>query len=162
MIINDDDALYDTNALLHIFILDVHTILTIHTMPFEDNLWWCSEIAEQRFFSNCGWQWAVCGNDFYRDDLTVIKVQRYQQQSLVCDRCTGSTIFFLSGCQDGARKGGHSLLPVEVEKLGSGSFLQVAACKSGGRGLLQLKLENWSLYNKGVVSSFQLFLENYF
>ena len=30
-----DDALYDTNALLHFMILDVHTILTIHTMPFN-------------------------------------------------------------------------------------------------------------------------------
>ena len=71
-----DDALYDTNALLHFMILDVHTILMIHTMPFEDNLWWCSEIAKQRFFSNCGWQWAVCGSDIYRDDLTVTRVQR--------------------------------------------------------------------------------------
>ena len=71
------------------------------------------------------WQWLEC--------------RGYQQQSLVCDRCTSSTIFFLSGCQDGARKGGRSLLPVEAEKLGRGSFLQVAACNSGGRSLLPVE-----------------------
>ena len=42
MIHHDDDvmihALYDADAILHFMILDVHTILTIHTMPFEDNL----------------------------------------------------------------------------------------------------------------------------
>ena len=47
-----------------------------YSMTLMYNLWWCSEIAEQRFFSNCGWQWAVCGSDIYRDDLTVTRVQR--------------------------------------------------------------------------------------
>ena len=67
----------------------------------------------------------------------------YQQrvQVLVFDRSTGSAIFFLSGWQDRARKGGRSLLPVEAEKLGSGSFLQVAACKTGGRSLLSVEAE---------------------
>ena len=71
------------------------------------------------------WQWLEC--------------RGYQQQSLVCDRSIGSTIFFLSGWQDGARKGGRSLLPVEAEKLGSGSFLQVVVCKSRGRSLLPVE-----------------------
>ena len=35
-----------------------------------------SKIAEHRFSSNCGWQWAVCGSDIYWDDLTMIRVQR--------------------------------------------------------------------------------------
>ena len=42
---------------------------------------------------------------------------------------------------DEARKGGRSLLPVEAGKLGSGSFLQVAACKTGGRSLLSVEAE---------------------
>ena len=67
----------------------------------------------------------------------------YQQrvQVLVFDRSTGSAIFYLSGWQEGARKGGRSLLPVEAGKLGSGSFLQVAACKTGGRSLLSVEAE---------------------
>ena len=46
---------------------------------------------------------------------------------------------FLSGWQDGVRKGGRSLLPVEVGKIGSGIFLHVEACKSGGRSLLPVE-----------------------
>ena len=57
----------------------------------------------------------------------------------MCDRSTGSEIFFLSGWQDGARKGVRSLLPVVAGKLGSGSFLQVIACKLGGRSLLPVE-----------------------
>ena len=49
---------------------------------------------------------------------------------------SSSVSIFLSGWQDGARKGGHILLPVEAGKLGSGSFLQVEVCKSGGRSVL--------------------------
>ena len=60
---------------------------------------------------------------------------------MVFDRSTGSAIFYLSGWQDGARKGGRSLLPVEAGKLGSGSFLQVVACKTGGRSLLSVEAE---------------------
>ena len=47
-----------------------------YSMTLMYNLWWCSVITEQRLFSDCGWQWAVCGSDIYRDDLTVIRVQR--------------------------------------------------------------------------------------
>ena len=47
-----------------------------YPMTLMYNLWWCSTIAKQRYFSDCGWQWAVCGSDIYRDDLTVIRVQR--------------------------------------------------------------------------------------
>ena len=64
----------------------------------------------------------------------------------MCDRSIGSTIFFLSGWQDGARKGGRSLLPVEAGKLGSGSFLQVVACKSGGRSLLPVEAGKIEVY----------------
>ena len=52
------------------------------------------------------------------------------------DRFTGSTIFFLSRWQDGARKGGCSLLSVVAGELGSWSFLQVITYKLGGCSLL--------------------------
>ena len=69
----------------------------------------------------------------------------------MCDRSSGSAIFLLSGWQDGARKGGRSLLPVESRKLGSGSFLQVAACKTGGRSLLPVEAEKLKSLYKGVL-----------
>ena len=65
---------------------------------------------------------------------------------MVCDRSTSSTIFFLSGWQDRARKVGRSLLPVETGKLGSGSFLQVVACKSGGRSILPVEAGKIEVY----------------
>ena len=62
------------------------------------------------------------------------------------DQCSlwfsSSVSIFISGWQDEARKGGRSLLPVEAGKLGSGRFLQVAACKTGGRSLLSVEAEN--------------------
>ena len=66
------------------------------------------------------------------------------------DQCSlwfsSSLSIFLSGWQDGARKGGRSLLPVEAEKLGSGSFLQVVACKSRGRSLLPVEAGKIEVY----------------
>ena len=53
---------------------------------------------------------------------------------------------FVLGWQDRARKGGRSLLPVETGKLGSGSFLQVVACKSGGRSLLPVEAGKIEFY----------------
>jgi hypothetical protein len=43
--------------------------------------------------------------------------------------------------QDGARKGGCSLLSLVLENLGSYNFLQVGAYKSGGHSLLQVGAE---------------------
>ena len=40
------------------------------------NLWWCSAIAKQRYFSDCGWQWTVCSSrfrDWYVTDLQVVQ-----------------------------------------------------------------------------------------
>ena len=61
------------------------------------------------------------------------------------DRSTGLAIF-LSEWQDGERKGGRSLLLVAAIKLGSGSFLQVVACKSRGRSLLPVEAEKIEVY----------------
>ena len=47
-----------------------------YPMTLMYNLWWSSAMEEQRYFSDCGWQWAVCGSDIYKDDLMVIRVQR--------------------------------------------------------------------------------------
>ena len=80
------------------------------------------------------WQWSEC--------------RGYQQriQSLVFDRSTGSAIFFLPGWQDEARKGGRSLLLIESKKLGSCSFLQVGACKSGGWSLLPVAAGKFEVF----------------
>ena len=52
---------------------------------------------------------------------------------------------------------------VEAEKLGSGSFLQVVACKSGGRSLLPVEAGKIEVYIIRELFLFiQLFLDNYY
>ena len=83
----------------------------------------------------------MCDNDIYMDDLAVIRVQRLSATDKEFGMWQVHRFgnLFLQGWQDGVRKGGRSLLPVEAGKLGSGSFLQVIACKSGGRSLLPIE-----------------------
>ena len=125
-----------------------HNDYYVHTKLLMNNQWWCLVIEEQSYFSDCVWwcvqgcTWAVCGSDIYTWMIWQwFECRWYQQhiQNLVFDRSTYSTISFLSGWQDGAKKGGRSLLPVEAGKLGSGNFLQVVTCKSGGRSLLPVE-----------------------
>jgi len=45
-----------------------------YPMTLMYNLWWCSAIAKQRYFSDCVWQWTVCTSrfrDWYVTDLQV-------------------------------------------------------------------------------------------
>ena len=117
----------------------------VKTLMFDDLIVTSSvdEQLDQQYWCLI-WQWW----HGQKDDVAVISIgmiwqwlecRGYQQQSLVCDRSIGLTISFLLGWQYGARKGGRSLLLVETGKLGSGSFLQVVACKSGGRSLLPVE-----------------------
>ena len=43
---------------------------------FDNNLWWCSALAKQKYFSDCEWQWMVCTSrfrDWYVTDLQVVQ-----------------------------------------------------------------------------------------
>ena len=125
------------------------TILQYTRQQFDVKACWAWPLwHEQKFTWQLGSDQST-GSQVHRFGISAVQVlvidrftgSAYQQWVLVFvfDRSTGSAIFYLSGWQDGARKGGRSLLPVEAEKLGSGSFLQVVAYKLGGRSLLPVE-----------------------
>jgi hypothetical protein len=71
-----------------------------------------------------------CSLDEILISVVATKYQKQQQQQVISDKGSDRLVYiYISGWLDGARKGGCSLLLVGAGKLGSWSFLQVAACK---------------------------------
>ena len=51
------------------------------------NLWWCSTLAKQKYFSDCEWQWMMCTSRFRDWYVTDLQVMQYGTECVsVSDR----------------------------------------------------------------------------